>query len=103
MSNRTTNIVRFQCGPFEYLYDDYSSLEATGRVHYDPVMEARLVAVSGSSLFQEKARDDFRLKGWVGGSSSLLCVRDALSYQEAVPGSKSPRFRCKAHKPLATC
>jgi hypothetical protein len=66
MSNRTTNIVRFQCGTFEYLYDDYASLEATGRVPYDPVMEARLVAVSGYSLFQENARDDFRLKRWVG-------------------------------------
>ena len=31
-----------QCGTFEYLYDDYASLEATGRVHYDPVREARL-------------------------------------------------------------
>jgi hypothetical protein len=58
------------CGTFEYLYDDYASLEATGRVPYDPVMEARLVAVSGYSLFQEKARDDFRLKGWVGGWST---------------------------------
>jgi hypothetical protein len=27
MSYRTTNIVRFQCGTFEYLYDDYASLE----------------------------------------------------------------------------
>jgi hypothetical protein len=73
-------------GTVEYLDDDYASLEATGRVHYDPVMEARLVAVSGYSLFQEKARDDFRLKGWVGGSSSILCVWDALFYQEVVPG-----------------
>jgi hypothetical protein len=65
MSERTTNIVRFQCGTFEYLYDDYASLEAMGRVPYDPVTEARLVAVSGRSLFQGQARDDFRLKGWV--------------------------------------
>lgn len=26
--NRTTNIVRFQCGTFEYLHDDHASLEA---------------------------------------------------------------------------
>jgi hypothetical protein len=58
MSSRTANIVRFQCGTFEYLYDDYASLEATGRVRYDPVLEARLVAVSGYSQFQEKARDE---------------------------------------------
>jgi hypothetical protein len=40
MSNRTTHIVRFQCGTFEYLYDDYASLEVMGRVPYDPVIEA---------------------------------------------------------------
>jgi hypothetical protein len=72
MSCRATNIVRFQCGMFEYLYDDYASLERTGRVAYDPVMEARLVAVSGYSLFQEKARDDFRLKGWVGATEKTF-------------------------------
>jgi hypothetical protein len=72
MSNRTTNIVRFQCGTFEYLYDVYASLEATGRVPYNPVMEARLVAVSGYSLFQENARDDFRLKGWVGATEKTF-------------------------------
>ena len=66
MSPRATNIVRFQCGSFEYIYDDYASLEATGQVPYDPVMEARLVAVSGYSVVQGKARGDFRLKGWVG-------------------------------------
>jgi hypothetical protein len=71
MSSRTTNIVRFQCGTYEYLYD-YSSLEATGRVPDDPVMEARLVAVSGRSLFQEKARDDFRLKGWLGAMETTF-------------------------------
>jgi hypothetical protein len=39
MSNRTTSIVRFPCGTFEYLYDDYASLKATGRVAYDAVMK----------------------------------------------------------------
>lgn len=29
LSRRTTNIVRFERGTFEYLYDDYASLEAT--------------------------------------------------------------------------
>src|SRR5438034_11834195 len=41
MSNRTTNVVRFQCGTFEYLYDDYASLEAAGRVPYDRSEERR--------------------------------------------------------------
>ncbi len=60
MAQRVTNIVRFQCGTFEYIYDDYGSLETTGRVPYDPVTEARLVAVSGYSAVQGKSRDDFR-------------------------------------------
>ncbi len=72
MSRRATNIVRFQCGCFEYIYDDYASLEATGQVPYDPVMEARLVAVSGYSAVQGKARDDFRLKGWVGATETTF-------------------------------
>ena len=38
MSNRTTNIVRFQCGTFEYVYYDYASLETTGRARV-PVTE----------------------------------------------------------------
>jgi hypothetical protein len=43
-----------------------------GRIPYDPVIEARLVAVSGRSVFQEKARDDFRLKGWVGATETAF-------------------------------
>lgn len=71
-AERATNIVRFDCGTFEYLYDDYASLEAAGRVPYDPVKEARVVAVSGRSIFQEKTRDDFRLKGWVGATKTAF-------------------------------
>ena len=72
MSQRVTNIVRFQCGTFEYIYDDYASLETTGRVPYDPVTEARLVAVSGYSAVQGKSRDDFRLKGWSGANETTI-------------------------------
>ena len=54
------------------MYDDYGSLEAAGRVPYDPVKEARVVAVSGRSVFQAKARDDFRLKGWVGATEAAF-------------------------------
>lgn len=66
MMPRATNIVRFQYGAFEYIYDDYASLEATGAVSYHPKMEARLVGVSGCSAPKETKRDDFRLRGWVG-------------------------------------
>jgi hypothetical protein len=66
MSPRETDIVRFQYGAFEYIYDDYASLETSGAVRYDPRKEARLVGVSGYSTPKETKRDDSRLKGWVG-------------------------------------
>ncbi len=66
MMPRDTKIFRFQYGTFEYIYDDYASLEATGAVPYDPIIEARLVGVSGCSTPKETKRDDFRLRGWVG-------------------------------------
>jgi hypothetical protein len=63
---RETNIVRLQYGAFEYIYDDYASLEAIGAVPYDPKIEARLIGVSGCSAPKDAKRDDSRLKGWVG-------------------------------------
>jgi hypothetical protein len=56
MSKRVTNIVRFQCGSTSTTIT-HASLEAAGQVPYDPVMEARLVAVSGHSEFQAKERN----------------------------------------------
>jgi hypothetical protein len=52
MVPRATNVVRFQFGTFEYIYDDYSTLEETGVVARNPTIEARLVAVSGRSVMQ---------------------------------------------------
>jgi hypothetical protein len=69
---RETNIVRFTCSTFEYIYDDYASLEATGAVTPSPVIEARLVAVSGLSSPQKGARDDYRLRGWVGATEKTF-------------------------------
>lgn len=72
MMPRTTNIVRYQYGGFEYIYDDYASLETTGAVPYDSTIEARLVAVSGRSILQKGKRDDYRLKGWVGATEKTF-------------------------------
>lgn len=72
MMPRATNIVRFRFGTFEYIYDDYASLEATGAVPYDPGIEARLVAVCELSAPQKKKRDDYRLKGWVGATEKTF-------------------------------
>jgi hypothetical protein len=75
MMPRETNIVRFQYGAFEYIYDDYASLEATGAVPYDPKMEARLIGVSGCSTPKETKRDDSRLRGWVGPTEKTFGPR----------------------------
>jgi hypothetical protein len=66
MTPRQTSIVRLQHNTFEYIYDNYSYLEATGAIPYDPVIEDRLVVVLGLSGPRKAARDDYRLKGWVG-------------------------------------
>jgi hypothetical protein len=63
-----TNIMRIRHGSFEYIYDDYETLEATGVVPKHPTAESRLVAVFGTSQAQAQAkgRNDGRLRGWVG-------------------------------------
>ena len=66
MTPRETNILVFPHGTFDYLYDDYASLEATGVVEPDGVTEARLVAAVGISRPSQRSRDDARLRGWVG-------------------------------------
>jgi hypothetical protein len=66
MIPRRTNIVRLRHNAFEYIYDNYSYLEATGAVPYDQIIKDRLVAVLGLSGPRKAARDDYRLKGRVG-------------------------------------
>ena len=47
MTPRTTNIVVFSHGSFDYIYDDHASLEVTGAIAADDITEARLVAAVG--------------------------------------------------------
>jgi hypothetical protein len=72
MTPRATEIVRMQRGTFEYIYDDYATLEATGVVPYSADAEARLVAVLGRSEPKTEARDDSRLRGWVGPTQKMF-------------------------------
>lgn len=72
MTPHKTNVVRLQHGAFEYIYDDYASLEASGAVAYDANAEARLVAVLGQSEPRKAGRDDYRLKGWVGPTEKVF-------------------------------
>ena len=66
MTQRPTNVCRFTHGTFEYIFDDYGSLEASEKTAYDPASESRLVSVLGQSKPLKRNRDDYRLRGWVG-------------------------------------
>lgn len=68
MQPRPTNIVHFHVRTFEYFYDHTTNLRIG--VGADSVfeIEARLVAVYGRSCMKTGERDDYRLKGWLGGT-----------------------------------
>jgi len=72
MPSRMTNICLITRGSFEYLFDDYATLEATGAVETDAVTESRVVAVVGTSEPNLKKRDDYRLRGWVGRTEATF-------------------------------
>ena len=63
MTPRPTAAARITHGTFEYVYDDYASLEAQGLVSSCPTMEARLVLAIGRSAPRQPKRDDSRLRG----------------------------------------
>ena len=67
-----TNIVRFQFATFEYIFDHYSQLEATGEVPYDQTIQDRVVAVIGTSARAEERRDSSRRRGWAGPTEEFL-------------------------------
>jgi len=72
MTGRPTELVIFRCGSFEYIYDDYATLEATGAVPRSETAEARLVAAIGLSETNRATRDDSRLRGWVGPTERMF-------------------------------
>lgn len=63
MRSHPVNIVRWQYGSFEYIFDDYASLESRGTVPYAADVEGRLIGVLGCSNPKTTRRDDYRLKG----------------------------------------
>lgn len=65
MTQRAVSLVRIRHNSFEYIYDNYSYLEATGAIPYS-LVEDRLVAVLGLASPKVGTRDDYRLRGWVG-------------------------------------
>jgi hypothetical protein len=74
MTPRSTNVMTFTHGTFDYFYDDLATLEATGAVPTDDVSESRLVAAVGFSRPNSVSRrhDDGRLRGWVGPTNKTF-------------------------------
>lgn len=71
-SNRMTDLCRIKLGSFEYIFDDYATLEMKGTVPMTPIIESRLVAVFGKSIPAVRKRDDSRLRGWIGQTNALF-------------------------------
>lgn len=67
-----TNIVRFRFRTFQYIFDHYSELEATGEVPFNQTIQDRVVAVFGTSARAEEIRDAGRLRGWLGPTDELV-------------------------------
>lgn len=72
MTSHSVNIVRWRYGSFEYVFDDYASLELRGIVPYAADVEGRLIGVLGCSSPKTTSRDDYRLKGWVGATERVF-------------------------------
>lgn len=72
MTTRKINLWRYFFKGFEYIYDDYSSLEVMGIVPYSPIIESRVIGVLGRSHPTSVTRDAGRLKGWVGPTEKYL-------------------------------
>jgi hypothetical protein len=67
MTPRIINLCRYEIGSFEYIYDDYATLETKGIVPYSPTIESRVVGVLGLSNPPVAPRKDAsRRSGWVG-------------------------------------
>ena len=71
LSPRLTFITSVKHNTFTFIYDAYACLEVEGIVPVDAKVESRLVAVMGLSAPDKKARDDYRLRGWVGPTQKL--------------------------------
>lgn len=72
MTPRVTNVAGYLVNEFEYVYDDYASLEKTGTVAISPFIESRVVYVHGKSRQVASKRNASRQKGWVGSTEKLL-------------------------------
>lgn len=72
MTPRITNISGQIINGFEYVYDDYASLEKAGKVPFSETIESRVVYVHGRSQPTTAKRNFSRQKGWVGPTEMYL-------------------------------
>jgi hypothetical protein len=70
---RPTNIVRFDCGNFEYFCDLYSELEVTGEVAYDQTVQNRVIAVLGTSTNVGRPRGA-RMTFWFWSAEEFIAA-----------------------------
>lgn len=66
--SRSVELCRVVSGSFAYVFDDYDTMVAQGRITDDEVSESRLVVAYGQSAppALDRKVDDRRLKGWLG-------------------------------------
>lgn len=67
-SSSVGDICIMRHGTFEYIFDDYSSLEITESMKNSILPETRVVGVFGLSAPKKIRRDDYRLRGWIGST-----------------------------------
>jgi hypothetical protein len=72
MTTRETSICIYYINEFQYIYDNYSQLQATVVVPYSPIIESRVVGVLGCSRLNRKVRDSARLLEWGGPTEKYL-------------------------------
>jgi hypothetical protein len=68
--NHLTNIVRFECGTFEYVCDLYTELECVGEIPFDQTVDDRVIGVLGFSV-PSRVRRTTRQSGWIEGACAF--------------------------------
>ena len=74
MTPTVTNILQFNDGGFEYLFDFSSEIVAQGIVSEDQAVGDRVVAVFGISHPRHVKRDKKRMEGFLGPSSKVFGI-----------------------------
>lgn len=69
---RSTDIVEVEYEGFRYIFDSYSDFDEYHLEYPDIEIGPRVVVAYGRSKPKQVARDDYRLKGWVGPTEKMF-------------------------------